>query len=44
MAKITAFSKTALDAARTRKLDILRCMVVTGCGLALILAGKPLPF
>ena len=43
MAKALTLSKSAIEAARTRQLDILRGAIVLGCGAALILAGQPLP-
>jgi len=37
----------AIALARTVQIDVtplLRALIVTGCGLALALAGQPLPF
>ncbi len=43
MTKALALSKSALNAARMRRLEIARGVIVLGCGAALILAGQPLP-
>ena len=43
MTKAIALSRTALETARTRQLEILRCAIVLGCGAALILAGQAIP-
>ena len=44
MATAIALSKTALETARARQIEIVRSAIVLGCGAALILAGQPLPF
>lgn len=43
MIKAIAFSRAAYAQARRAELDLLRAALVTGCALALILAGQPLP-
>lgn len=44
MSKAIALSRTAYETARARQIDIVRSVVVLGCGAALILAGQPLPY
>ena len=43
MTKAAAISRSALEQARLRQLEIVRSAIVIGCGAALILAGQPLP-
>ena len=42
MARLVALTMTAPQ--RLPLMDMPRAMIVIGCALALILAGKPLPF
>lgn len=42
MARVIALARTA--ARRNRQLEALRMLIVCGCALALILAGRALPF
>ena len=44
MSKAIAINRTAYEQARQRQLDVLSNVIVLGCGAALILAGKALPF
>lgn len=43
MSKAIALTRSARDIALERQLDILRSIIVLGCGAALIFAGQPLP-
>lgn len=44
MSKAIAFTQRAYTEARQRQADVLSSAIVIGCGAALILAGKALPF
>ena len=43
MSKAIALSRVAAQAASERQLEIIRCLIVLGCGAALALAGPVLP-
>jgi hypothetical protein len=44
MRKAIAITRTAYKTAQQRLADIASGVIVIGCGVALILAGQPLPF
>ena len=43
MTKAIALSRTPLEAARARQIEIARSAIVLGCGAALIFAGQAFP-
>ena len=43
MSKAIALTKTALEAAHARRVDLARSVIVLGSAAALILAGQPFP-
>ncbi|WP_281501234.1 hypothetical protein [Erythrobacter sp. F6033] len=43
MTKAITLSRTAFESAHARRLEMVRGVIVLGCGVALILAGQPLP-
>ncbi|WP_267901806.1 hypothetical protein [Erythrobacter insulae] len=43
MTKAIALSQAAFETARARQFDMMRSIIVLGCGAALIFAGQPLP-
>lgn len=44
MSKAIALTQRAYREARQRQVDLMSSTIVLGCGAALILAGKALPF
>lgn len=44
MSKAIALTRSAILEARQRQADMLSSAIVLGCAMALILAGKALPF
>jgi hypothetical protein len=44
MARAIALTRNTIEAAQARRSELVRSVVVIGCGLALILAGQPAPF
>jgi len=43
MSKAIALTRTAYEAAQLGRIELARASLVLGCGLALVLAGQPLP-
>ena len=44
MSKAIAITRAAVEQAQQRQIDELSSTIVLGCGIALILAGRALPF